>query len=118
LPQHIGFVRYMFVSGLPKFEVNIANRDRDSLRRVAVVWQFFSADGSKISRYKEIIQNWFLKNYAQLCMNIFQQLFVIVDDFSAVLWIHDILVRIRIRGSVHLTKRSGDPDPVIFISDL
>jgi len=33
----------------------------------------------------------------------------------AVLRIRDMLVRIRIRGSVPLTK---DPDPAIFVSDL
>jgi len=37
----------------------------------------------------------------------------------AVLRIRDILVRIRIRGSVPLTSGSGfDPDPAISVSDL
>jgi hypothetical protein len=38
---------------------------------------------------------------------------------TAVLRIHDILVWIRIRGSMPLTNGSGsDPDPSIFIIDL
>ncbi len=41
--------------------------------------------------------------------------------FFPVLRIHEILVRIRIRGSIPLIKGSGsesDPDPAIFVSDL
>jgi hypothetical protein len=40
-------------------------------------------------------------------------------ELKPVLWIHDILVWIRIRGSMPLTYGSGsDPDPAIFIIDL
>ncbi len=40
-----------------------------------------------------------------------------------VLWIHEILVRIRIRRSIPLTNGAGldpeaDPDPAIFVNDL
>ncbi len=34
---------------------------------------------------------------------------------QVVLWIRDILVRIRIRGSLHLLP---DPDPAFFVSGL
>ncbi len=39
------------------------------------------------------------------------------DDLSPVLWIHDILEWIRIRGSMPLTY-DPDPDPAFFVIDL
>jgi hypothetical protein len=41
--------------------------------------------------------------------------------FNPVFWIHGILVRIQIRGSVPLTYGSGSgsaPDPALFVRDL
>ncbi len=38
--------------------------------------------------------------------------------WQPVLRIHDILVRIRIRGYLWLTYPDSDPDPAIFVSDL
>ncbi len=46
--------------------------------------------------------------------------YLILKDYHtlhAVVWIRDILVRIRIRGSVQ-TEPDSDPDPAIFVSDL
>jgi hypothetical protein len=37
---------------------------------------------------------------------------------TTVLRIHDILVLIRIRGSMALTNPDSDPEPAIFIIDL
>ncbi len=40
-------------------------------------------------------------------------------EFMAVLRIHEILVRIRIRWSIYLANRSdADPDPAIFVNNL
>ncbi len=38
--------------------------------------------------------------------------------YCSVLRIHDILVWIRIRGSLPLTNGSTDPDPAIVVIDL
>jgi hypothetical protein len=39
-------------------------------------------------------------------------------DLPTVLRIHDILVQIRIRGSLPLTNGCTDSDPSIFVNDL